>query len=98
MYVRRQCSSILHDNALGAATSLLLSAVHVHLLRRSVGAASTAGATRVLQVTVVLADLANNVVESLLDIQAGLGRGLDEFAVERTGQRLTLCILLATFI
>jgi hypothetical protein len=71
-----------HHHALAAAGVLVL-AVHLHLvvgLGLGVGAAGVAG-----HIFVVLADLADDVVEGVVDVDAGLGRGLDELAAELPG-------------
>lgn len=82
----------LHDDALGAAASLLLAAVHVHLFGGAVRARVAAAAGGVaLHLAVVSSDLSYNVVEGPLDIETGLGRGLDELAAERACKSLSLC-------
>jgi hypothetical protein len=40
---------------------------------------------------VVAADLADEVVEGVLDVDAGFGGGFDEFAAELAGERFTFC-------
>lgn len=40
---------------------------------------------------VVSSDLAYNVIECIVDINAGLGRGFDKNAVELTGEIFSLC-------
>ena len=70
--------SRLHDGALRAAAGILVP-VHVHLIAGTL-AAAVAGVAR--DVLVVLADLAHNVVEGVVDVYAGLGRCLDESASE----------------
>lgn len=40
---------------------------------------------------VVATDFAHEVVESVVNVDAGLGGGLDEFAAEGLGERSTLC-------
>lgn len=83
-----------HDDALGTAASLLLAAIHIHLLGRAVEAGATPGAGGVaLHFAVEAADLADDVVKGLVDVDSRLGRGLDELAVEGSGQGLTLCKL-----
>ena len=65
--------SRLHDGALCAAAGILIS-VHVHLVAGTL-AAAVAGVAR--DVLVVLANLAHDVVEGVVDVYAGLGRCLD---------------------
>ena len=45
----------------------------------------TAGSGVPGHVFVVFPDLAHDVVESVVDVDAGFGRGLDEFATELSG-------------
>lgn len=74
---------VLHYDALGAAASVALTAVHVHLLWWPIharAASATGGVT--LHLTVVSSDLADNVIKSLLDIESRLGGGLNELAAE----------------
>ena len=40
---------------------------------------------------VIASDFADEVVESVVNVNAGLGGGLDEFATEGLGERSTLC-------
>jgi hypothetical protein len=82
----------LHENALGAAACLLLARVHLHGSLVGVVRARVAALVRVAHLNVVPADLADNVIESLVDVDAGLGRRLEERAVERAGKSLTLCV------
>jgi hypothetical protein len=82
-----------HDDALGAASGLLVAVVHVDgLFGGTVGASAAAAARAVSGVgaAVVSANLSDNVIESLVDIDTRLCRRLDELAAKRTGQGLTL--------
>jgi Na+(H+)/acetate symporter ActP len=81
----------LHDDALGAAASALARLAHVHLAFWCAGT-ERAGARGVRgHLLVVAADLANEIVEGVLDVDAGLGRGFNELAAELTGERFALC-------
>lgn len=81
-----------HDDTLGAAAGLVAAVVHVHLLGGAVesGATSATGGVA-LHFAVEAANLADNVVEGLIDIDSRLGRGLNELAVEGSSQGLALC-------
>lgn len=88
---------LLHHHAPAAAAGLLLAAVDIHRLGWSVQAGGAAAARRVaLHLAVISPDLAHNVVEGLVDIDAGLGRRLDELAAERLGKRFALCAVETT--
>lgn len=63
----------LHEDALGAAAGLSLAVVHVHLLRGVVSGVVATASRVALHLAVVSSDLANEVVESLVDVEAGLG-------------------------
>lgn len=81
----------LHDHALGAAAGALAGLADVHLALGRAGTECTgAGGVRG-HLLVVAADLTDEVVEGILDVDAGLGGGFDELAAELTGQGLTLC-------
>jgi Na+(H+)/acetate symporter ActP len=81
----------LHDDALGAAAGTLARLAHVHLALWCAGA-KRAGAGGVRgHLLVVAADLADEVVEGVLDVDAGFGGGFDELAAELAGERFTLC-------
>jgi len=81
----------LHDDALGAAAGLGFAFAHFHFVRGSVSAAVTTAACRVaLHLAVKAPNLANDIVESLIDVDAGLGRSLNEFAAEVLGKCLAL--------
>ena len=80
-------SDTLHYGTLAAAAVLL--AVHVQVLLRFLARAAAAGVRG--HVFVILADLANDVVEGVVDVDAGPGRSLDELAAERARERGTLC-------
>jgi len=81
----------LHDGALCAASAVLLSFVCMHPFY--FGATirpSSSGATD--NVAVVLADFADNVVKGVLDVDAGFGRRLDEFAAKAPGKLFAICV------
>lgn len=81
----------LHDDATRAATSALAWLGHVHLALGCAGA-ERAGAGGVRgHFLVVATDLADEVVEGVLDVDTGLGGGFDELAAELTGERFALC-------
>lgn len=87
----RRIELILHDDALGAAAGTLTGLTDIHLAFRGT---STEGARtgRVRgHILVVAADLTDEVVEGVLDVDAGFGGGLNELAPELSGQSLTLC-------
>ena len=71
-----------HDNALTAAPSVLVLTAHFHLM---VWSFATARARVPGHVFIVFPDLAHDVVESVVDVDAGFGGGLDEFATELSG-------------
>lgn len=80
-----------HDHTLGAAASLLVAIVHVHGLRCAVGASGTAAAGGVaLHLSVKSPDLAHDIVEGLVNIDARFGGSLDELATERPRKSLAL--------
>jgi hypothetical protein len=81
----------LHDDALGAAAGALTGVAHVHLALWCAGTEGTGARGVGGHFLVVAADLADEVVEGVLDVDAGLGGGLDELAAELSGQGLTLC-------
>lgn len=82
--------ALLHDNALGAAAGALARLADIHLALWGAGTECT-GAGRVGgHLLVVAADLADEIVEGVLDVDAGLGGGLDELAAELSGQGFTL--------
>lgn len=87
--------SNLHNDALGAAASTLTGLANIHL---ALGGARAEGARAGWvggHILVVAADFTDEVVEGVLDVDAGLGGGFDELAVELSGQSLTLCCELA---
>jgi len=79
-----------HDHASPAAAGVLVPAVHVHLIVRTLrlraAAAGIAG-----HVFVVFPDLAHDVEEGVVDVDARLGRRLDELAAEGSGECSALC-------
>ena len=82
----------LHDDTLGAATSTLTGLAHVHLVVRGAGTEGSGAGGVGRHFLVVAADLADEVVESVFDVDARLGRCLDELATELSGQGFTLCM------
>jgi hypothetical protein len=82
----------LHDNTLGAAASALARLAHVHLVVGGAGAKGSGAGGIGGHFLVVAADLTDKVVESVFDVRAGLGGGLDELAAELSGQGFTLCM------
>lgn len=85
------CVFFLHDHALCAATGVLGRIAHVHLALWCAGA-ERAGAGGVRgHLLVVATDLADEVVEGVLDVDAGFGGGFDELAAELAGERFALC-------
>lgn len=81
----------LHDDALGAAAGALAGLADIHLALRGAGAERTAAGRVGGHLLVVAADLADEVVEGVLDVDAGLGGGFDELAAELAGQSFALC-------
>lgn len=79
----------LHDDTLGAATSALAGLGHVHLVVWGAGTEGSGAGGVGGHLLVVAADLADEVVESVFDVHAGLGGGLDELATELSGQGFT---------
>jgi hypothetical protein len=71
-----------HDDASAAATSILILTAHLHLMVWSFSTASSGIAGHVF---VVFPYLAHDVVEGVVDVDAGFGGGLDEFAAELSG-------------
>ena len=88
MWAWRECELVLHDGALAAAT-VRVALVHVHLLGGT--AIRSCAWCAASDVAVVFADLADDVVESVLNVDARLGRCLDEFASEAASEFLALC-------
>lgn len=81
----------LHDDTLGAAASFGLAFAHLHLAGRTAIATVAATAGRIaLHLAVVATDLSDNIVESLVDVNARLGGRLDEAAAKRLCQCLAL--------
>jgi hypothetical protein len=68
-----------HDHALAAAASVLIVGTHLHLV---VWCFARAGSWIARHVFVVFPDLAHDVVEGVVDVDAGFGGRLDEFAAE----------------
>lgn len=82
----------LHDDTLGTASGFVARLGHVHLA--SVRSTTTKGAAARgigRHFLVVAANLANQVVEGVVNVDARLGRCLDELAAELTSQGFTLC-------
>jgi hypothetical protein len=85
------CWCFLHYDALPAAASVLGRIAHIHLALWCAGA-ERAGAGGVRgHLFVVATDLADEVVEGVLDVDAGLGGGFDELTAELAGERFALC-------
>lgn len=80
----------LHDDTLGAATSALAGLGHVHFVVGGSGTEGSGAGGVGGHLLIVAADLADKVVESVFDVHAGLGGGLDKLAAELTGQGFTL--------
>lgn len=75
--------SSLHEHALGAASSLLLAVVHIHGLGWAVCACGAAAAGRVaLHLAVVSPDFSHDIEKGLVNVDARLGRRLNELAAE----------------
>lgn len=72
----------LHDHTL-AASGVFILTVHLHLVVGTGAAGVCASVTG--HVLVVLPDFADDIVESIVDIDAILGGCLDEVATERGG-------------
>jgi len=89
--VSETCAFALHDDALAAAACALAGLAHVHLTLWCAGTEGTGAGGVGRHFLVVAADLADEVVEGVLDVDAGLGGGLNELAAELSGQGLTLC-------
>ena len=73
------CSATLHDHAFAAAASVLIVAAHLHLM---VGSFAGSCAWIAGHVFVVFPNLAYDVVEGVVDVDAGFGGRFDEFAAE----------------
>lgn len=92
---RRRVASVpegdsLHDDAAGTtAPTLVLAVGHLHALLGSAVARAIAR-ERTGHFLVVTSYLAHNVVECIIDIGAGFGRRLDEFAAKGPCQGFTL--------
>lgn len=63
----------LHDDTLGAAAGLSLAAIHIHLLGGVVTRVVAAARRVALHLAVVSADLTNEIVKGLVNVEAGLG-------------------------
>jgi hypothetical protein len=71
-----------HKYTLSAAARILLAAIDIHiLLGASVGPVAASGCVA-CHLLVVASDLADDIVESVVDVDARLRRGLDELAAE----------------
>lgn len=79
----------LHHYTLPTASSFLLLILKAHLVLWLVPTASTTGVSR--HILVVFSNLANDIVEGVVDVDARLGGGLDELAAERSRELLALC-------
>lgn len=79
----------LHYRALCTAASVLFLVLETHLILWLTAAASTTGVSR--HVLVVFPNLAYDVVESVVNVNARFGRRLDEFAAKLPREIPTLC-------
>lgn len=87
---RRRVQPALHDGT-PTAPFFLVIAIVVELLHAVLILACATGRAAVRgHFLVVSADFADNVVEGVVDVDAGLGRGLDEFAAELPREILAL--------
>jgi hypothetical protein len=77
----------LHDNAAAASPMLFLTLV----VEFATGCAGARALPVRAHLLVESADLAHVVVESLVNVPAGLGARLDELASELSGEILALC-------
>lgn len=87
-HARRRPTPIpkLHNYTTTTATPLLLALTNLQLARGSTASGSATATGRVARhLLVVASDLADDVVEGVVDVDAGLGGCLDEFAAEGTG-------------
>lgn len=75
----------LHNDTLGAAASTLTGLADIHLALRGASTESARAGWVGGHILVVAADFTDEVVESVLDVDAGLGGGLDELAAELAG-------------
>lgn len=81
----------LHEDTLGAAAGAVIRIAHVHLaLWCATSIWAAAGWVRG-HFLVVPADLADEVIEGGLDVDARLGGSFEELAAELTGERFALC-------
>lgn len=81
----------LHHNTLAAAAGVVAGFADVHLAFGGAGAECPGARGVGGHFLVVAANLADKVVEGVFDVDAGLGRGFDEFAAELAGERFALC-------
>lgn len=81
----------LHDDALGAAAGALAGLADIHLALGGARAECTTAGRVGGHLLVVATDLTDEVVEGVLDVDAGLGGGFDELAAELAGERFALC-------
>lgn len=79
-----------HEDALGTAASIGVVVADLHLAHLVHAVGGTAACRVALLLPVVSADFSDNIIESLVDIDSGLGRRLDELAAKRPGQCFTL--------
>lgn len=92
-----RCPSKLHHDTLAAAAGVVAGLADVHLAFGGAGAECPGARGVGGHFLVVTANLADEVVEGVFDVDAGLGRGFDEFAAELSGERFTLCGELVLF-
>lgn len=77
-----------HDHAFAAATRVFIVPAHLHLMVWCFACSCAWVAGHVL---VVLPDLAHDVVEGVVDVDAGFGGRFDEFAAELSCELSALC-------
>lgn len=82
----------LHHDALSAAARVVAGLAHVHLALRRAGPERTRSGRVRRHFLVVAADLPDELVEGVFDVDARLGGGFDELAAELAGQCFTLCM------
>lgn len=83
----------LHDDTLGTAAGLSLAFAHLHFVGGAAAATVAAAACRVaLHLAVETSDLSDDIVEGLINVDARLGRRLNELAAEVLCQGLALWI------
>lgn len=81
----------LHHDALAAAAGVVAGLAHVHLALGGAGSERARSGRIRRHFLVVAADLPDELVEGVFDVDARLGGGFDELATELAGQRFALC-------